>query len=465
MKSIVLISTYSLGQMPHGLVTTAAWLNRAGFTVHTLDLAVDSLNEEAVLQAGIIGFYVPMHTATRLALKVLHKVRQLKPEVPIFFFGLYAPLHQNLLQERGVQAAFGGEFEEEIVHFCQKVWGKPASQLPFQARISLERLPQPLPHRHTLPALSRYATLLQEGHPPRMVGYVLTTRGCKHKCRHCPVVPVYQGKFRVIPREVVLKDIETLVHMGATHITFGDPDFLNGPGHVLPIVRELHTRFPHVTYDATIKIEHLLRYQKLLPELKATGCVLITSAVESVDDQVLQKLDKGHTRADFYQATKLLQTIGIALQPTFIPFHPWTTIESYQELLSVIAELGLVLSVPPVQLAIRLLIPPGSLLLANGHVQRFITGYNAEKLTFEWQNPNPRVEMLFEEVMALVSQRSTCQSKRISIFQEIWDLTNRFADTPRPFPADMPLPEEPPPYLSENWYCCAEPTESQFEQV
>ncbi len=54
-----------------------------------------------------------------------------------------------------------------------------------------------------------------------------------------------------------------------------------------------------LTYDVTIKIEHLLKHSSHLEDLKETGCLWVTSAVESIDDRVLKLLDKGHTKEDF----------------------------------------------------------------------------------------------------------------------------------------------------------------------
>jgi len=134
----------------------------------------------------------------------------------------------------------------------------------------------------------------------RTVGYTEASRGCKHLCRHCPVVPVYQGHFRVVQRDVVLEDIRRQVAAGAQHVTFGDPDFFNGFGHAAELVRTFGREFPGVSYDVTIKVEHLLRHADFLPVLRDTGCAFVVSAVESVDDYVLQHIfDKGHTRADF----------------------------------------------------------------------------------------------------------------------------------------------------------------------
>ena len=130
-----------------------------------------------------------------------------------------------------------------------------------------------------------------------MVGYTEASRGCRHLCRHCPVVPIYNGQFRVVQPDVVLADIDAQVAAGARHITFGDPDFFNGPTHAMRIVEALHAAHPDVTYDVTIKVEHLLQHRDLLPRLADTGCAFVTSAVESIDDRVLRLLDKGHTRA------------------------------------------------------------------------------------------------------------------------------------------------------------------------
>ncbi len=465
MATVALLSTYALGQMPHGLASPAAWLRQAGFQVHLQDLAVQPLDIQPLLQADVIGIYVPMHTATRLALPVVHTIRQHRPDVPIAVYGLYAPLNAKLFQESGVQAVLGGEYEAQLVAFCQKAIGRSAKTIAFLQYTGIEKLTPPIPWRQGLPHPREYAHLIEPNGHRRMVGYVLTTRGCKHRCRHCPVVPVYQGRFRVIPREVVLADITQLVAQGVTHITFGDPDFLNGPGHVMPIVETMHQQFPHLTYDATIKVEHLLRYHHLLPRLKATGCILITTAVETINDTVLQYLNKGHTKNDFYRVVANLQSLGIALQPTFIPFHPWTTIHEYQELLQSIAELQLVPAVPPVQLAIRLLLPRGSHLLTLPEIQAHLQHFDIQRLSYQWQNPHPEVEAMYAEILQVVQSSSGCQSQRITTFRQIWEIANRYSHTPLPFPEPLPLPETFPPYLSENWYCCAEPTESQFEQI
>ena len=231
------------------------------------------------------------------------------------------------------------------------------------APFALPRLPFITPDRAGLPALGRYASLRLPTGERRVAGYTEATRGCKHRCRHCPIVPVYDGQFRVVQADAVLGDIRAQVAAGAEHITFGDPDFLNGPTHARRIVEALAREWPGLTYDVVIKIEHILRHEDVMHVLRDTGCLFVTSAVESVDDAVLARLEKGHTRADFERAAARLRAIGLTLVPTFVAFTPWTTIATYLEMLDALEELELVEHVSPVQLAIRLLIPNGSRLL------------------------------------------------------------------------------------------------------
>ena len=78
---------------------------------------------------------------------------------------------------------------------------------------------------------------------------------------------------------------------------------------------------------------------------------------------MLAILDKGHTRADVDEALAILDAAGVPLRPTFVPFTPWTTLDDYLELIDWIERARLIEHVDPVQLAMRLLVPPGSLLL------------------------------------------------------------------------------------------------------
>jgi radical SAM superfamily enzyme YgiQ (UPF0313 family) len=307
-----------------------------------------------------------------------------------------------------------------------------------------------IPLRNSLPPLDRYATL-QWGSERRLVAYTEASRGCKHRCRHCPIVPVYDGRFRVVPPEIVIEDVRRQVAAGAGHVTFGDPDFFNGPRHAIEIVRRLKAEMPGVSYDVTIKIEHLLAHAALLPVLVETGCAFVTSAVESVDDDVLKRLDKGHTAADFARAVALCRSAGLLIAPTFVAFTPWTTLRGYCELLHAIERLDLVEQVAPIQLAIRLLIPEGSRLLELDDIRAGIGPFDGASLTYRWAHADPAVDRLHGSIAALVGRR--LNAGRRELFGEIWRLAHEAAALTRAARDPGVLPRAAVPYLNEPWYC------------
>jgi radical SAM superfamily enzyme YgiQ (UPF0313 family) len=401
-----------------------------------------------------------MHTATRLAAPIIAMARRANPSARICAFGLYAPLNADWLRSIGVDAVFGGEFEEELAMWaglkaCATTDEAPALVAQPVRAANGGRLPRIqflVPDRTGLPPLSRYATLRMPDGGRRLVGSTEASRGCLHLCRHCPVVPVYQGQFRVVQPDIVLADAAAQIAAGAEHITFGDPDFFNGPAHAMRIVSALHQAYPSVSYDVTIKVEHLLRHRDLVPRLAKTGCAFVTSAIESIDDRVLALLDKGHTCADFFAAVALCRAAGVTLVPTFVAFHPWLTPASYCELLDTIERLDLVEQVSPIQLAIRLLITAGSGLLALDEMRLHLGPFDPATLTYLWTHPDPRVDALQRDLMALVGLRLTAD--RRTLFGEVSALAHERAGlsgrpvNPRPARNRATIP-----YLDEPWFC------------
>jgi radical SAM superfamily enzyme YgiQ (UPF0313 family) len=449
---ILLISTYDLGRQPFGLASAAAALRAAGHDVDCADLSKQELDADVVRRADAVGFFLPMHTATRLALPVIDRVRSLNPAARLIAYGLYAPLNARLLGDRGIGAIVGGEFEDDLVRAASP---QSATALNPQSSERVPRVTFRVPDRSNLLPLARYATL-QHGTESRVAGYTETSRGCKHRCRHCPIVPVYDGRFRVVPLPIVLADITAQVAAGARHITFGDPDFFNGIGHAAAVLEAFATQFPDVSYDVTIKIEHLLQHRDRLPLLRQTGCAFVTSAVESIEDDVLVTLDKGHTRADFEQVVRLFDDVGLTLAPTFVAFTPWTTLEGYCSLLQSIDRLGLIEHVAPVQLAIRLLITEGSRLLELDDIRALAGEFQAGSLTYPWIHADPRVDRLQKAIERFVGANPS--SSRTDVFAQVWQLAYEAAGTPSNA-AQPPLlrSRETIPHLSEPWYCCAEP--------
>src|SRR5437667_8272717 len=465
--NIVLISTYELGRQPFGLASPAAWLRKCGHPVVTLDLARQALDEAAIGDAELIAIYLPMHTATRLAAQLLPRLRKLNPSAYLCCYGLYAPMNADYLRALGVATILGGEFEEGLVHLAERLAtaGQQAIRQPAESRISMARLQFQVPDRSGMPAMEKYAHLIVPGDGYRIVGSTEASRGCKHLCRHCPIVPVYKGVFRIVSQDVVCEDIRRQVAAGAQHITFGDPDFFNGIRHAVELAEVFHREFPAVTYDVTIKIEHLLKYEKHLPALRDTGCLFVISAVESVDDAVLGFLDKGHTREDFLRVTKTFRELGMTLHPTFVPFTPWTTVDGYLDLLRVIEQQGVIENVATIQLGIRLLIPAGSRMLELEEVRRLVGPFDPRSLAYPWQNSDPRMDALSETVQEIAAAAERQKESRLAAFERVSraahvaaGLSARKINPPARSQAGVP-------FLSEPWYCCAEPTRDQLVSI
>jgi len=446
---VLLVSTYDLGRQPLGLASPAAWLRRAGIETDSFDASRERLTDDRIASCDLIAFYLPMHTATRLAAPLIDRVRRVNPATRLAAYGLYAPLNAEWLRGRGVAHVLGPEAEAELVTLVEAMRDGSEGKSQTQVSEMRQRPPYIAPDRIGLPPLKRYAALKMPDGSTRVVGNTDATRGCKHLCRHCPIVPVYHGRFHAVPVDIVIDDIRAQVEAGAQHISFGDPDFLNGPTHARRIVERLNTLFPNITYDATIKIEHLLKHAELLPLLARTGCLFVTSAVESIDDVVLGHLAKGHTRADVVRAAALCREAGVLLMPTFVAFTPWTTIAGYRELLDVIQQLDLVEQVAPIQLAIRLLVTTGSPLLELPDIQAVTNGFDPASLTFPWKHADPDVDALQEAVMRLVG--ANVGASRSDSFEAIRALAGAQRGSGVSSRRRVP-------YMNEAWYCCAEPS-------
>jgi radical SAM superfamily enzyme YgiQ (UPF0313 family) len=447
---VLLVSTYELGHQPLHLASPAAALREAGHDVRTVDVSVEPWEPSLIDWAHAVAFSVPMHTAMRLAMKGAEAVKKRRPDVPVCFYGLYAHVSHEVTTGRFVDQVIAGEYEGPLVHWVDSLH---TSKAPPPSGIELRRGRNRLPVRDGLPRLKRYAHLAFGGEE-RIVGYVEASRGCVHRCRHCPVPVVYDGRTRKVAVDVVLDDIAQLVERGARHITIGDPDFLNRWAHSMKVVEELHERFPQLTFDMTTKVSHLLRYSSLIPLLAEQGCLFVVSAFECVNDDILRYIDKGHTAAEAAQATELLRAHGIEPRPSWLPFFPWTTVEDVADILDFVVRHDLIGNVDPVQYTIKLLIPEGSLMLGIPELDPYIGPYDAENLTYTWRAADDRTVELQQRLAKLVEAEQQDDKTITEIFCDVRDVVLEAAGRAT---NDRELilagSTEGRPRLTEPWFC------------
>jgi len=441
---VLLVATYELGQQPANLARPAARLLARGHEVRVIDTSVEPWDPTLVDWADRVAFSVPMHTATRLARELAAGI-----DKPVCCYGLYAGMCSDL-----AATVIAGEYEDALDAWAD---GEPPPASEVQLGRATPRPGAPAPVRALLPGLDRYAHLAIHAEH-RLVGSVEASRGCAHRCRHCPVPVVYDGRVRVVDEDALLADIDQLVDAGARHINFGDPDFLNAPRHAMRVVRALHERHPDVTFDCTTKVEHVLEHRALFGELRATGCVFVVSAFESVNDEILERLDKGHTAADAALAVEILREHDIDVRPSFLPFTPWTTRDDVVQLLDFVAEHDLVAAVDPVQYAIRLLLPADSLLLGLPDLAPHLGSWDATRLTYTWTSAHPSMDELQRELASLVE----CSIERGDSVTATYAAVRAAVGAP---PVDLAHVVTDRPHLTESWFCCAEPTDTQLKAV
>ena len=435
MTRVLLIGTYEQGRQPLEVARPAAVLRAGGHSVRVLDLAVEEVDEAAFEWAELIGVAAPMHTAARLGIQLARRLAGLGHGEKVVLYGLGANGLDEVLAREGVgRTALTGDVDLQLLQLADG----GAVESP-----SFDRRERPAPDRSGLPGLEHYARYRDATGDLHLAGAVEATRGCAHSCTHCPLTPVYEGRLRLNGAEGVLADIDQLAAMGAEHITFTDADFLNAPGYAMAILREARQRHPQLTFDATIKVEHLLEHAALLPDLAALGVTFITSAFESVDDALLERLEKGHSAADLERALDICAQARISLRPTWLPFTPWTSPQHYLALLRFIERQGLIDLMPPVQLGLRLLLPPGSPLIADARADQVLGEFDLDGLTWKWRHPLPQMDDLQRELAELAEAGAP--------FERIKKVACQRLEA-EPWP-DQPRPHVHPPGLTEDWFC------------
>jgi hypothetical protein len=261
---------------------------------------------------------------------------------------------------------------------------------------------------------------------------------------------VYDGRYRVTGADVVLSDIESQVAAGATHISFGDPDFLNAPRYSLALLAAAHERFPSLTWDLTVKVSHILDHEKVWGEVASHGVRFVVSAFETTNDRVLLLLNKGHTAVGMSQAVAIMNSAGIDIRPSWLPFTPWTEPGDIASILRFLQSHRLLDTVDPVQLSIRLLVPLGSLLAGRPEMG----AYEEKTLSHTW-SASTEVEAQ-QAKLAAIAEWGTGRPALMTLAR-MWA-----------FVFGEPMPEVPDrgrPHLTESWFCCAEPTSKQSLSV
>ena len=438
---ILLTSFYDLGKQPKIIAEIVDRYNSSEIDFDFFDFSVEDQNID-LENYDVLGIYAPMHTATILSIEY---IKDKKLPNKMFTFGLYG----SVLEDFNSSIRYIKDIESDELSLFLEI--NDDHQFSLKNNI---------PNRQIFPDISNYAHLV-DGSNNLIAGSVETTYGCKHSCTHCPVPISFNGSFKTYSLEKIVSDVENQVKQGAKHISFNDPDFFNGPIHALKILESLNEKFPSITYDSTIKVEHIIKYKKYFKELSSLNMVFVISAFETTNDLVLSILEKNHTSHDLNNSIEISQDFGIDIRPTWMPFSPWTELNDLSNIVKLIEKYELRETVDPIQLTIKLLIPKHSLIIKKPEINKYLGNYEKNSLSFKWEYENNDVEKLQSSLFDFILNNSELDEHKqylgmVNIIEKCTDtklLTNSSYDFKNV------------PKLSETWFCCAEPSNIQLDRI
>ncbi|WP_298209378.1 radical SAM protein [Ferrimicrobium sp.] len=444
--SVLFISTYELGHQPQLAAEVAAELPEGSLEV--LDMAKTPLSVaiEAINRASRVILTAPMLTGALVARDLLASLDHDQPERQLIVVGLYATVLKESLQDPPAALWLNRATAAELATLVQHPSVSAQPGIPKATGRRAYRV-----NRTPLMGLDSYRSV-RIANQDLVTGYLETSVGCRHRCLHCPVAAIWNGRIAINDAEAVIADGLAQIEAGAQHLSFGDPDFLNAPKHSLKVLTTLAQKAPWVTFDITTKISEILRHRDLLSTLAASHVNFVISAVESLNDDVLAHLDKGHTAADVSVARDLLYANGVAMHPTFVPFTPWTTMGDLVDIVDFIVESDLVQVVEPIQYSIELLTPTNSLLPVN---ETDFGPYDASVMGYTVRYQDERLPRLRDRLYQLAAQAGedsfeTTFAQIVTAVYEANGLSAQCVRTPKVSAPSTAV-------MSEPWFCCAAP--------
>lgn len=413
MSKILLVSNFEGVYQPQTVATATTPLLEEGFRVSVLDTYVEGIKSEYFAEPNLVAISVPLFDSINSAVEVAKRVRETNSDAHITFFGQHATIQSSRLAGKYGDTCVVGEWEEPLLGLARHIYGNlPLHEVPgvvtgtqlqlVNGQTWYPYMPRNhfrLPSRCLLPSLDKYplhqVDKLCGG--KQVVGATEIARGCHHKCLYCSVFAAYGGKVLLIPEDLIVEDVGNLVKGGMTHLTFIDADFFNAKHHGIKILRRLHTEFPELTYDFTTRVDHIRENKEYIREMEGLGVRFITSALEFPSQVVLDAVAKQASLEDIEGAVAFMRSTEIKLNPTFIMFNPWISLEDLMRFRTFVESNELDEIIDPVQYETRLYLYKGSPLLQLPSVQGLVL--TEREFHYDWKHPDPLVDELYEQVV------------------------------------------------------------------
>ena len=360
-----------------------------------------------------------MHTATRLFLRVARpRARRSIPRAHLCGYGLYAPLNEAMLRARRGAAPSSAASSNRRWSILAEREAPPPSR-PFRSTGSSSWFPTAaaFPPSALMPNSSRTA---RSGVPaiPKPRAAANTSAAIARSCLSTTARSASSSATWCLTISAARWP------PGAEHITFGDPDFWNGPGHAMAHRRSLASpSVPALSYDVTIKVEHLLQHRDLLPVLRAPVARLSPPRSNRSTMRSWRNWPKATRAQIFCEALAARPRRRPDALPDLHSVYALDHAVGLPRLPSAIGDLDLVdaggadpARHPPAD--------PRGLAPARtaGGARPAPAIRSARPVLSLAQHPDPALDALCTAIQELIKRRSDAARRAAEIFRQIWDL-------------------------------------------
>lgn len=157
-------------------------------------------------------------------------------------------------------------------------------------------------------------------------GFIASSRGCPYNCIFCSQRSISGQKFRYLPDEVVINELDLLINKyRQTHITFCDDNFTGNKQRVARLCEQMiKNKFQEkAAFDFQTRADAV--NDEVLALLKKAGFRMINYGLETASERLMVLLNKQETVADNIAAVKLAKKHGFGVSGTFILGLPTET--------------------------------------------------------------------------------------------------------------------------------------------
>ncbi len=167
---------------------------------------------------------------------------------------------------------------------------------------------------------------------------IFSGRGCPYDCSFCASCVTWRRKLRLRSVDNVMDEIRHIVNvLGIKNLMFWDDTFAANKKRAIAICNRIIEEKLDITYTVQIRADAFS--DELIEALKQSGCAFAAIGVESGNEQMLEKIGKRETKAQFRSAVKAMKQAGLPIIASYIVGLPGDTHDTIKETIDFAFEL------------------------------------------------------------------------------------------------------------------------------